>query len=506
MSQSPDRVLLVDDVPETLHALADLIGGEFEVVCARGGTEALAALRDRGPFAVLLTDQEMPGMSGIELLESAAARASGCVPMLITGNSDVDFALDAMRRGQVHRVLHKPCRREDLLEALREAQLEHELRGERSEVEARLDLATRVLGLMQEEQVGRQGAESARLGSLQRFFGELGQATSLADIAELVASAARDVVAPRRSHVELWNVHDPLGGVEAGEPPLPGERRLEQPIETAEGRVGMLSAETRDADGVELDAGAYSLLSALCSTAAVAAHNQLRREERDASQHAAILALARLAERRDNDTGAHLERVILYCRLIAEGLANDAQLGRSIDARFVADLVRAAPLHDVGKVGVPDAILLKPGRLDDREWAIMQCHTTIGAETLASAIVGDRPQPFLEMCRDVAWCHHERWDGRGYPRGLAGDAIPLAARIVALADVYDALTSVRPYKEAWSHERALEWVRAGAGAHFDPRLVAVFVARADEVDAIRERLADRPEDVERLLARRSAAA
>ncbi|HVS18722.1 MAG TPA: HD domain-containing phosphohydrolase [Planctomycetota bacterium] len=506
MSEIPDRILLVDDVPETLNALAELIGGDFEVVAVLGSARALEVLEREGPFAVLLSDYDMPGLSGTALIERADDIAPDCVPVLITGLADCGLALEAPQRERVFRILAKPCRREELLDALREAVLEHHARRDRSVVETQFDLATGVLGLFDRDLEGRRREESARLDSLHRFVGDLGRATSLGEIAALVARAAANVVAPRRSHVELWSSHDPLGGVEAGESALLDERRLEQPIETAEGRVGRLTVEARDARGVELDANARSLLSALCSTTAVAAHNQLRREERDAAQHAAIVALARLAERRDNETGAHLERVSLYCRLIAEGLVGRVDLAGSIDARFVADLVRAAPLHDIGKVGVPDVILLKPGRLDDHEWEIMKRHTTIGAETLASAIVGDRPQPFLEMCRDIAGCHHERWDGRGYPRGLAGDAIPLAARIVALADVYDALTSVRPYKQAWTHARALEWVRAGAGAHFDPRVVAAFVARGDEVDAIRERLADRPEDVARHLAERSAAA
>jgi response regulator RpfG family c-di-GMP phosphodiesterase len=504
--ETPDRILLVDDVPETLNALAELIGADFEVVAVGGGAHALEQLEHAGPFAVLLCDYDMPGLSGTALCERAGGLAPDCVPVLITGLTEADVAVEALQRGRVFRILEKPCRREELVDALREAVLEHRARRQRSEVEAELDLATRVLGLFQGDLEGRQREESARLGSLHRFVGDLGRATSLGEIAALVARASANVVAPRRCHVELWSSHDPLGGVEAGECALQDERRLEQPIETAEGRVGVLTVEARDARGVELDANARSLLSALCSTTAVAAHNQLRREERDAAQHAAIVALARLAERRDNETGAHLERVSLYCRLIAEGLVGRGDLAQRFDARFVADLVRAAPLHDIGKVGVPDVILLKPGRLDDHEWEIMKRHTTIGAETLASAIVGDRPQPFLEMCRDIAWCHHERWDGRGYPRGLAGDAIPLAARIVALADVYDALTSVRPYKDAWSHARALDWGRAGAGAHFDPRVVAAFDARGDEVDAIRARLADLPEDVERHLAERSAAA
>lgn len=384
--------------------------------------------------------------------------------------------------------------------------LEHGARVAQRELEQQLAFATRVLGLCNGTLEGRKSAESERLASLHRFVGDLGRAATLAEIAALLDRTASGIVAPRRSHVQLWNVHDALGRAEAGESALLDERRHEQPIETAEGRVGLLTVEACDARGGRLDGGAAALLAALCATAAVAAHNLLRREERDAAQHAAIVALARLAERRDNETSTHLERVSLYCRLIAEGLSELPEFARRIDARWTSDLVGSAPLHDIGKVGVPDSILRKPGRLDESQWEIMKRHTSIGAETLASAIVGERPQPFLEMCRDIAWCHHERWDGRGYPRGLAGEQIPLAARIVAPADVYDALTSVRPYKDAWAHERAMAWVQAGSGSPFDPRAVAVSEARAAQVDVIRERLADRPEVVARHLAERSATA
>jgi putative two-component system response regulator len=160
--------------------------------------------------------------------------------------------------------------------------------------------------------------------------------------------------------------------------------------------------------------------------------------------------------------------------------------------------VRSAPLHDIGKVGIPDAILLKPGKLDPAEWAIMQTHAEIGAECLRGVMKEGRFQGFLQMSLDIAWCHHERWDGSGYPRKLAGTDIPLSARILALADVYDALTTVRPYKEAWTHERAIEWLASVAGSHLDPDVVRAFLGRAADADAIRARLADAVDDLAKL--------
>lgn len=148
-------------------------------------------------------------------------------------------------------------------------------------------------------------------------------------------------------------------------------------------------------------------------------------------------------------------------------------------------LLNASPMHDIGKIGIPDRILLKPGKLDADEWAVMQTHARIGAELLAG-----HPAPLLRMARDIALTHHERWDGSGYPEGRQGEAIPLVGRIVAVADVFDALTSARPYKPAWPLDRALAYFAEQRGRHFDPRLVDLFLGNLDAFLAIRERHAE----------------
>ena len=228
----------------------------------------------------------------------------------------------------------------------------------------------------------------------------------------------------------------------------------------------------------------------------MALDNQARRTERDRAQQSAILALARLAEKRDDDTGRHLERVSQYSRIIAEGLRMRGLHLDLITDSWTEDLVRSAPLHDVGKVGIPDSILKKPGPLTTAEREVMKTHTTIGAATLEAARAEGDAGGFLEMGRDIALCHHERWDGEGYPRGLSGDEIPLSARILSLADVYDALTTSRPYKEAWSHQRAMEWIAERGGTQFDPEVISVFVSRAALFNSERERLADSEAHIE----------
>ena len=207
------------------------------------------------------------------------------------------------------------------------------------------------------------------------------------------------------------------------------------------------------------------------------------------TQDVTIFALAKLAESRDNDTGAHLERVQSYCQVLAERML---QSGRwPINASFVRLLLQTSPLHDIGKVAVPDAILLKPGKLSPQEFEVMKTHTTCGADTLAAA-VRQRPRAaYLEMARQIALSHHEKWDGSGYPERLAGEQIPLAARVVAVADVYDALTSRRAYKEPFDHARAYSILTDGAGTHFDPQIIEVFQEVSLQFNTIRERLGDR---------------
>jgi len=211
----------------------------------------------------------------------------------------------------------------------------------------------------------------------------------------------------------------------------------------------------------------------------------------------AIFALAKLAESRDAGTGAHLERVRSYSRILAQHLASSKRFEREIDAEQIRLVYMTSPLHDIGKVGIPDSVLLKPGRLTEAEFEVMKRHTSIGAHTLDAARQRFPEVKFLKMARDIAASHHERFDGRGYPDCLAGDDIPLAARIVAVADVYDALTSRRVYKEADSHEVARRSILDQAGTQFDPELVTAFAANEQAFEEIRAR---RPDDVEATVA------
>jgi putative two-component system response regulator len=208
------------------------------------------------------------------------------------------------------------------------------------------------------------------------------------------------------------------------------------------------------------------------------------------TREVAIFALARLAESRDPETGAHLERVRNYSRILAQHLATTDRFRAQINAEYIHLIYLTSPLHDIGKVGIPDSVLLKPGPLTQAEFEIMKTHTTLGARTLDQAVRQFPRVTFLQMGRDIALSHHERFDGTGYPRGDRGDAIPLSARIVALADVYDALTSRRVYKDAFEHDQSFSMIVAESGSHFDPDIVEAFRRNVDRFIAVRDQFTE----------------
>jgi putative two-component system response regulator len=243
-----------------------------------------------------------------------------------------------------------------------------------------------------------------------------------------------------------------------------------------------------------LDLGAVDYITKPVSPAIVLArvhthlalYDQTRELERKVRQRTAELEttrqqiihrLGRAAEFRDNETGNHIIRMSHYARLTAQAL----RLGEA----SVELLFHVAPMHDIGKIGIPDNILLKPGKLDAVEWEVMRQHPVMGAE-----ILGEHINPLLHAAREVALTHHEKWDGTGYPQGLRGQEIPLFGRIVAIADVFDALTSVRPYKTAWTIEEAMREIENAAGRHFDPGLIGPFKSAQPAILAIKERYSE----------------
>jgi putative two-component system response regulator len=208
-------------------------------------------------------------------------------------------------------------------------------------------------------------------------------------------------------------------------------------------------------------------------------------------QDVTIMAMASLAETRDNETGNHIRRTQHYVRALALELRKLPKFASSLDDTTVELLFKSAPLHDIGKVGIPDAILLKPGKLTPEEFEVMKTHAALGRDAIVAAEqLLDEPVSFLQYAREIAYCHQEKWDGSGYPEGLAHERIPLSARLMAVADVYDALISRRVYKPPFPHAQAVAIIREGRGKHFDPEVVDAFLAIQDACHAIAMRYAD----------------
>ncbi len=255
----------------------------------------------------------------------------------------------------------------------------------------------------------------------------------------------------------------------------------------------LLLTSHKDQDSIidSLDAGADNFISKPFHPAELRLHllagqRLVALESRDLI----IFSMAKLAESRDTDTGKHLERIQAYCRALADELAHDPEFKNNLDGQYIQLLYMTSPLHDIGKVGIPDAILLKPGKLSQEEFEVMKKHTLIGGDTLMAAAEAYPEANFLKMAVEIALTHHEKWNGSGYPNGLKGEEIPLSGRIVAVADVYDALRAQRVYKPAYTHDAARTIITESSGSHFDPRIVDAFLRIEDQFDKISAQLAE----------------
>ncbi|MEM7311273.1 MAG: HD domain-containing phosphohydrolase [Planctomycetota bacterium] len=494
------RVLFVDDDPLVLDSIVHLLkseavgGGPYDVSTASSAEEAFRLCYECGPFAAVVTDQHLGGACGVELLVGIRECWPDTTRVLMSGNAKLDLALRAVHEGQVLRLVQKPFEVAELSEML-ESALEHFDRAtsRRMETEQLLFSRDSLLSLTDELE-RRLDSEISNLESMQALAARLSSTSSLGEVADVAVKTISRALGGRAALIELENPYrGALASAASSKSFQPGPESHLEPVRTPEGEIGSVAVDVDESGGGPLTDRDRRVLASLISSTALAAHVQIRRFERDEAQHATVFAMARLAERRDNETGQHLDRVSGYCRLIALGMREDGAYGDEITDGFIEDLVRSAPLHDIGKVGIPDNILLKPGKLDADEWEVMKTHTTIGGETMRSIIESTAQPGFLRMGHDIALFHHEKWNGTGYPHGLSGDAIPLCARIVALADVYDALTTRRPYKDPWPHQQAIDLIRRERGEHFDPAVVDAFDKRGELADEIRLQHPDEPE-------------
>lgn len=523
------KILFVDDEVLLLEGIKRQLRREFDITLAEGGEAALNILRQEGPFAVVVSDYNMPKMDGITFLHAVHQTCPQSILIMLTGRAELDLAVNALHRAHISRFLNKPCPKELLVDMLNDSLEQYRLRMSEQLLKAQLQQANQQLQGMNDHLEVLVAQKTRALQLQYRYVASMTQIYNPA----AVIGAMSQVVAELTGidDITIWlspqqdgcfTCHHPLDGnlppfqrqacaegvinmvlqtnktwlSKDGAQPEVSEfdRRLFRsrpllclPLQSQQGLIGLLNL---GGDEVIFGRDTLEALMGMADVTATALQSHWHRQAFADAQDAIITSLAKLSEYRDPETGSHLLRLKKYCALMCGYMANTEQYRPIVTAAFTDDLVRSSPLHDIGKVGIPDAILKKPGRLTVEEFEVMKSHALIGGDTLRSVYEQFPSQNFIKCGMDVAYAHHERWDGSGYPLGLKAEAIPLSARILALVDVYDALTCRRVYKAPFSREQANAMIVDGSGNHFDPNIVAVFLELEAGFHQIAEKFAD----------------
>ncbi len=517
-------MLVVDDEASNRALLQRCLEKEgYRVRAAENGIVALRIIREDPPDVVLM-DMMMPELDGLEAtrrLKSDPETAH--IPIIvISARNDPADIVNCLEVG-ADEFVPKPIRKAEVLVRVRSmARLRrersdllrsYELRGEQVRVLALLLEFCRQLGQAEsEDDVIRMTLETTaqlaigmnlmvlRPGAEDSGFLHPVQDLGITDAAHhAVALPVETSLAGKACRTRVPVVANP--GDEEADHVCPEEHTLGLdppvlyvPLVGSEGVLAVLAIAGRIGDA-PIGRREQEYVELVANIAEPALQNAINRRARDEARDLIMVALAKLAEHRDSETGRHVERVTQYALILADELRQQGgPLGEQIDDQFLEALERAVPLHDIGKVAIPDAILRKPGQLTPEEMEIMRSHASIGAATLKPIIQRVRGSRFLSMAVEIIESHHERYDGTGYPNGLAGEEIPLSARITAVADVYDALTTARSYKKAFPHERAKAILCDGAGTQFDPDVVRAFLAREEDFARLARELADPVEE------------
>lgn len=523
------KILFVDDEVLLLNSIKRQFRKEFDISVAASGAAGLAALAEQGPFAVVVSDYNMPGMDGVQFLNTVYQRQPETVLMMLTGRADLDLAIEALNNAHISRFLNKPCLKQILQDTLADGLEQYRLRMSEQLLKAQLQNANQELNLLN-NRLELLVAEKTRALRLQyRHVANLARITHSQAVVSALIEAVTEIT--QIETMSLWLSPQLDGRFTCHYPPPPepgwfdiascppgviadmpnnrqirlhtpasqaqlsgfdkslfaGPPLMSVPLHSTKGLLGLLNLAGEPA---AFSSDILDALAGIADVTSTALQSHWNREAFEDAQDAIITALAKLSEYRDPETGAHLLRLKKYCGLICNELANTPAYREQVTPAFTGDLIRSSPLHDIGKVGIPDAILKKPGKLTAEEFEIMKQHAGIGGDTLRAVYDQYSSQNFIKCGMDVAYCHHEKWNGSGYPQGLKGEAIPLAARILALVDVYDALTCRRVYKVPFSPAQAKAMILEGSGEHFDPGIVAAFLAIESEFQQIAEQYAD----------------
>jgi PAS domain S-box-containing protein len=464
------QVLLVDDEPLVLSSYARTLRNiDADILLAEGPAEGLKVLESK-KVDVVIADYRMPGMNGDEFLEIVCRRWPETVRVLNTAYANTDVVEEVVRRGGIFRFLTKPCDSEKLRGAVVDALTQRRRMRETASQSKKLQL-----DLHSFRKIFHSALDPMMVADLDGRLVEVNEA-----FVRSMGMSREEALERRPTITSSW-----------------GSSQLWSEIRTSLHREGHWSDEVHHEEEdryallsvsvVNDDDGQPYALAAIEKD--VTARRQWEQQSR-AAQYEVIFALAKLAEYRDPETGAHLDRLCRYSQVLTQHLARMPKYAMIIDEAYIEGIYASSPLHDIGKVGIPDAVLLKPGKLTDEEWRVMRLHTSIGAEVLSAAGHSLSQKNWLAMARVIALQHHEKFDGTGYPNGLKGDDIDLSARIVALVDAYDAITSRRVYKPALSHEEARKRIVESCGTHFDPGVVQAFIDAEPELLAIKETIKD----------------
>ncbi len=518
MSQSPTKVLVVDDDQAIRLLCGKLLDQDgYTVVEAVDGVDALEKIKQERPDIILM-DIEMPRMDGLECSRQLKANpVTKDIPLIIISGRSSEQDIQAGLDVHADEYITKPLDRKAFLYRVRSM-----ARLQRNKAE-----------LIQSNEV--RGVQARALGILLDLSRSISVTSDLNSALDKIISAAAELTACRRISIMLpdqtgtelevvrsigiekkvaRNVRIPIGGKIAGrvylsrKPVLINDAQetkennekydaqffvstplVSTALRTTERVVGVLNI-TERYDGRAFQPLDLEYIDLICNIAASAIDGIESRRARDDAYNSIVVALARLAEHRDTDTGKHLDRVTSFAVLLAKELATKEQYREQIDDDYISDLQRSVPLHDIGKVAIPDRILLKPGKLTDDEMSIMRSHVEMGAQTIRSVIEQNPHVRFLKMALEVIEGHHEWYNGGGYPHKIKGEQIPLAARITGLADVYDALTTARPYKDPYPHEKAVSIIRLLAGTQFDPAVIEAFFKLETRFEQLAAELSD----------------
>lgn len=468
------RLLVVDDDADVRRALAEVLrAGGYECDQAASADEALLYLQKQ-TYTCVLTDLVMPERTGIELLRDIIANYPDVAVILVSGQNDTSQVRKALKNG-AYDYLVKPA-----------------TAGE---------IVTTVFGALKKrenylkEQTDRQSLrERVEIGMVESIFFEDIVRSTIDGIMITDLENRIIMVNPAYEKLTGFERRELIGTVPEILKGSTTQRDLGRKVAYELSSTGCWSGEVIDRrkDGNQWFANLTisrvkdSRGKAFADVFIVrditdkkSMEQQLIERLRDVqlAQDAAIIGFAKLAECRNPETGVHLERMREYCRVLANQMADLPKYRGDIDDTYLDTLYKSSPLHDVGKVGIPDNILLKPGKLTREEYEIMKTHTIIGGDALKAAENKLPGRSFLTLGKEIAYHHHEKFDGTGYPFGLSGEAIPLCARIVAFADAYDALTSKRVYKDVVSPEESKRRLLTDRGLHFDPNVVDAFIAR-----------------------------